>query len=59
MRGRLLGLMTICIGTGLIGFANVGFTAELFGASNAVWIIALQGLVPMLLIGWRWRELHT
>lgn len=59
MRGRLLGLMTICIGTGLIGFANVGFTAEIFGASNAVWIIALEGLVPMLLIGWRWRELHT
>ncbi len=59
MRGRLLGLMTICIGTGVIGFANVGLTAELFGASNAVWIIALEGLVPMLLIGWRWRELHT
>ena len=59
MRGRLLGLMTICIGTGVIGFANVGLTAEIFGASNAVWIIALEGLVPMLLIGWRWRELHT
>lgn len=59
MRGRLLGLMTICIGTGLIGFANVGITAEYFGAANAVWIIAAEGILPMLYIGWRWRELHT
>ncbi len=51
--------MTICIGTGLIGFANVGLTAEAFGASNAVLIIALEGVIPMLLIGWRWRHLHT
>lgn len=59
MRGRLLGLMTICIGTGVIGFANIGLTAELFGAANAVWIVALEGVVPMLIIGWTWRELHT
>ncbi len=59
MRGRLLGLMTICIGTGVIGFANIGLTAELFGAANAVWIVALEGLVPMLIIGWTWRELNT
>ncbi|CAN0507961.1 unnamed protein product [Discosporangium mesarthrocarpum] len=59
MRGRLLGLMTICIGTGVIGFANVGITAELFGAANAVWIIALEGIVPMVIIGWKWRELNT
>ncbi len=59
MRGRLLGLMTIAIGTGLIGFANVGITAEYFGAANAVWIIAAEGIIPMLLIGWRWKDLHT
>ncbi|MCP5080184.1 MAG: MFS transporter [Alphaproteobacteria bacterium] len=59
MRGRLLGLMTICIGTGVIGFANMGLTAELFGASTALWIVALEGVIPMLLIGWTWRELNT
>ena len=59
MRGRLLELMTICIGTGVIGFANIGLTAELFGAANAVWIVALEGLVPMLIIGWTWCELNT
>ncbi len=59
MRGRLLGLMTIAIGTGLVGFANVGITAEYFGGANAVWIIAAEGIIPMLLIGWWWKELHT
>ena len=29
MRGRYLGLISICIGAGLIGFANVGLMAEL------------------------------
>ena len=55
MRGRFLGLMTICIGAGVIGFANVGLTAEVFGAADALWIIALEGVIPMLLIlrGWR------
>ena len=58
MRGRLLGLVTICIGSGLIGFANIGYLADTFGASNALWIIGLQGVIPMLWIGWAWRELR-
>ena len=45
--------------TGLVGFANVGLTAELFGAANAVWIIGLEGVIPMLLIGWGWKELRN
>ncbi len=31
MRGRLLGVMTICIGSGVIGFANMGIMADIFG----------------------------
>ena len=57
MRGRFLGLLTLCIGTGLIGFANVGLMAEWFGASNALWIIGLEGAIPMVLIARGWREL--
>jgi len=59
MRGRLYGLLVICIGTGLIGFTNIGLMAELFGAPNAMKIIAAEGLVPLLLIGWFWRELKN
>lgn len=57
MRGRLLGLMTICIGAGVIGFANIGLTAEAFGASNALWITAAEGLPIALALAWRWPAL--
>lgn len=58
MRGRYLGLISFCIGAGAVGFANVGLTAEWFGARNAMWIIAAEGLVPAMVVLWRWRALH-
>ena len=58
MRGRLFGLITICIGSGLIGFANIGLLAESFGTANALWIMALQGAVPTALIGLAWPQLR-
>jgi MFS family permease len=57
LRGRLMGLLTICIGAGVLGFANVGLTAEFVGASNALWIIALEGLVVLTLVVRGWPEL--
>ena len=58
MRGRLLGVITVCIGSGLIGFANIGFMADTFGASNSLWMIALEGMIPMIVIGFVWLQLH-
>ena len=58
MRGRLFGLITICIGSGLIGFANLGLLAEYFGTANALWIMALQGVIPTILIGFQWPQLR-
>ncbi|MEM6439101.1 MAG: MFS transporter [Pseudomonadota bacterium] len=57
MRGRYLGLMTLCIGAGVIGFANVGLTAERFGAETALVLLAAQGLPTLALIAWRWKAL--
>ena len=57
MRGRLFGLLTICIGSGLVGLANIGFMAEHFGASNSLWMVALEGVIPMVVIGFTWRQL--
>lgn len=57
MRGRLFGLMVICIGTGLIGFANIGLMGELFGGSMAIRIVAAEGVIPLVLIGLGWRQL--
>ena len=59
MHGRLLGLITICIGSGLIGFANIGLMAEWFGASTALSIVAIEGGLPMVLIGLIWKELRS
>ena len=59
MRGRYLGLISICIGAGLIGFANVGIMAELFGAQAALWIIAAEGLIATLAVAAHWRALHA
>ena len=56
MTGRFLGLMTIAIGTGVIGFANIGLTAELVSASTALIIIGLEGLIPILALAWWWRR---
>jgi MFS family permease len=57
MRGRLFGLVVICIGTGLIGTANIGLMAEWFGAPIAIRIVAIEGLIAMAAIGFGWREL--
>ncbi len=58
MRGRLFGLLSICIGTGLIGFANIGLMGEWFGGTVAIRIVAAEGLIPLLLVGLGWRRLR-
>ncbi|HJP21432.1 MAG: MFS transporter [Alphaproteobacteria bacterium] len=57
MRGRMFGLLVLCIGSGLIGFSNVGLMGEWFGGSTAIRIIAAEGLVPLMLIALGWRKL--
>jgi MFS family permease len=57
MRGRLFGVLVICIGSGLVGFANIGLMGEWFGGAAAMRIVAAEGIVPLLLIGLGWRQL--
>ncbi len=59
MRGRYLGLMTLAIGAGALGFLNVGLTAELVGAERALILLGLEGLIPLLLIARGWRALRS
>ncbi len=54
-RSRVLGVLTLCIGTGPIGFFNVGWMAESFGVANALIIISLEGLLALLAL-WVWGE---
>jgi|OM-RGC.v1.003084559 MFS family permease len=57
MRARLLGLLSVCIGVGPVGFFYLGFLAELFGAQNATIALAVQGLLALLLTRRWWRAI--
>ncbi len=56
MRNRAMGVLTICIGTGPIGFLHLGLLAEWLGASTAVTVIAVEGLVMLALALLVWPE---
>ena len=49
-RSRVLGVLTLCIGTGPIGFLHVGWLAETFGAPAALMVTASEGLLALLVL---------
>jgi len=49
-RSRVLGVLTLCIGTGPIGFLHVGWLAETFGAPIALMVTASEGLLALLVL---------
>ncbi len=59
LRGRVLGILTMCIGTGPIGFIYVGLLAEWIGAPWATAIVALQGLLALALTQRLWRTIRS
>ncbi len=56
MRNRAMGILTICIGTGPIGFLHLGLLAEWLGAHTAVIVVAIEGLVMLALALLVWPE---
>ena len=58
VRSRMMGVLSVCIGTGPIGFAHLGLLADWLGAPTAVTIIALEGLVALVVAGLVWPELR-
>ncbi len=53
MRSRILGVLTVCIGTGPIGFVWLGWLADRVGAHNATAVTGVLGLLAMAAT-WRW-----
>jgi MFS family permease len=53
MRSRILGVLTVCIGTGPIGFLWLGWLADRIGAHNATAVTGILGLLAMAAT-WRW-----
>jgi hypothetical protein len=59
MRSRLYGVLSLCIGSGLVGFVNIGLMAEWIGATQATIVSGIEGLAVMGLT-WRWwREIGS
>ena len=57
MRGRALGVLSTAIGTGLLGFLQLGLLAEWLGAPVATALVGTQGLLALLLTWRLWRPL--
>jgi MFS family permease len=59
MRSRIYGVLSVCIGVGMIGFIHLGLLAGLIGASWATAAIGAEGLLVMLLTRRWWRAIGT
>jgi MFS family permease len=57
MRSRIYGVLSVCIGVGMIGFIHLGLLAGLIGASWATATIGIEGIAAMLLTRRWWRAL--
>jgi predicted MFS family arabinose efflux permease len=55
MRSRILGVLSVCIGTGPIGFIALGILADAIGAPWATAASGIAGLVALLLTRPLWR----
>ncbi len=56
-RSRMMGVLSVCIGTAPIGFLHIGLLADWFGAPMAVAISAGEGLIALALARRLWPEL--
>ena len=58
MRGRVMGVVSVCIGAGPLGVLHIGLLATWFDASTAVLIIAVEGLAALALARAYWPEIR-
>ena len=57
MRSRILGVLSVCIGTGPIGFLWLGWLADRIGAPNATTITGATGLLALAATYPLWRKI--
>jgi MFS family permease len=57
MRSRILGVLSVCIGTGPIGFVWLGWLADTIGANNATAVTGLIGLLTLAGTSRLWRAI--
>lgn len=59
MRSRVLGVLSVCIGIGPIGFMHLGLMANAIGASCATVMTGIEGLLALALTFRWWRVILT
>jgi MFS family permease len=57
MRSRIMGVLSVCIGTGPVGFVWLGWLADLIGASQATAITGAMGLFTLAATWPLWRRI--
>jgi MFS family permease len=57
MRSRIMGVLSVCIGTGPLGFLWLGWLANQIGAPTATAITGALGLVTLLALRPLWRAI--
>ena len=55
MRSRVFGVLSVCIGVGMIGFLHLGWLASTIGATWAIVTSGAEGLAALLLTRRWWR----
>jgi len=55
MRSRVLGVLSVCIGIGPIGFVHLGLLADAIGAPSATATTGIEGLAVLALTFRWWR----
>ena len=59
MRSRVLGLLSMCIGVGPLGFLMLGLLADRIGADHATAATGIAGLIALALTRRWWRWIGT
>jgi len=57
MRPRIMGVLSVCIGTGPLGFLWLGWLASVVGASTATALTGGLGLAVLLALRPLWRAI--
>lgn len=58
MRGRATGVLSLFIGTSLIGHYHAGWLFERLGSVDAMRLMAAEGVVAVLALGWVWWRIR-
>lgn len=58
IRGRVLGILTMCIGTMPLGMLSVGYLADWIGAARAISVMTLCGMMALMAVLVHWREMR-